>query len=294
LKALKDLAEESKHPELTTIPWALWGHSGGAAWVGFMTMRHPERVAAVWMNSGQPVINAYPQYPHVKYSLVPDEAYKIPMMCNLGTQEGVTVKDGKHARRWPSTQKFFHTIRSKGGLIGVAVDPLTGHSTGNQRYLAIPWFSACLEARLPVSLDGELRAMNEGDPKTAIWLPNKAIANAWEHYIRDTKIPDETRPPAPFNLKFDNGLLTWDAEADLESGIGYFIIERDGIEIAKVPEENGNPKSRPVFQNMRNSDTPTQPLAKMEYRDSERLEGEIYEYKVISVNTVGLKSVGSE
>ena len=26
------------------IPWALWGHSGGAFWVSSMTARHPERI----------------------------------------------------------------------------------------------------------------------------------------------------------------------------------------------------------------------------------------------------------
>ena len=38
LKVLKDLGEKSGHPELENAPWALWGHSGGAAWVGAMTM----------------------------------------------------------------------------------------------------------------------------------------------------------------------------------------------------------------------------------------------------------------
>ena len=31
--------------------------------------------------------------------------------------------------------------------------------------------------------------------------------------------------------------ITWDAEADLESGIQQFIIERDGVEIGRVPEK---------------------------------------------------------
>jgi hypothetical protein len=29
------------------------------------------------------------------------------------------------------------------------VDPNSGHDCGNSRYLAIPWFDACLAARLP-------------------------------------------------------------------------------------------------------------------------------------------------
>ncbi|HIG80794.1 MAG TPA: hypothetical protein EYQ62_03940, partial [Verrucomicrobiales bacterium] len=33
-KALADLGKRSGHPELATVPWALWGHSGGGHWVG--------------------------------------------------------------------------------------------------------------------------------------------------------------------------------------------------------------------------------------------------------------------
>ena len=33
-KSLTDLAAQSGHPELATVPWALWGHSGGGHWAG--------------------------------------------------------------------------------------------------------------------------------------------------------------------------------------------------------------------------------------------------------------------
>ena len=42
-KALIDLAKLSGHPELATVPWALWGHSGGGHWAGGMVMLHPKR-----------------------------------------------------------------------------------------------------------------------------------------------------------------------------------------------------------------------------------------------------------
>ena len=309
-KSLVDLGVISNHPELAQVPWALWGHSGGAAWVGFMTMLHPNRVAAVWLNSGNPIIVANPNQPEVKAIEVPDEVRQIPMMCNLGTQEGVTVKDGKHAKRWETTKQFFNIMRAKGTPIGVAVDPLTGHVCGNQRYLAIPWFDACLDARLPAGKDSALRLMpNDNawyasltgtkaysgkefpDDKTkAIWFPNESIAKAWEYYIKDTEVPDSTPPPTPFDLKFTNDVLTWNAEADFESGIAHFIIERDGKEIAVIPDKPGNPFIRPVFQDMRNSDTPIQPLPKMQFIDTLMISGKSHTYSVLSVNTKGLKS----
>ena len=49
-------------------------------------------------------------------------------MCNLGTKEGVTVKDGRFAGVWPANEAFFTEVRAKGGLFGVAVDPLTATS----------------------------------------------------------------------------------------------------------------------------------------------------------------------
>jgi len=52
LKALDDLAAKSGHPELKTVSWVLWGHSGGGIWSDVMTTLHPDRVVAVWMRSG--------------------------------------------------------------------------------------------------------------------------------------------------------------------------------------------------------------------------------------------------
>ena len=52
LKALGEFAAKCGHPEIETVPWALWGHSGGGIWSDVMSTLHPERVVAVWMRSG--------------------------------------------------------------------------------------------------------------------------------------------------------------------------------------------------------------------------------------------------
>ncbi len=148
-KCLVDLGKKAGHPELAEVPWALWGHSGGGHWAGGMVLLHPERVAAAWLRSGVPLLKPNPARSTIKAHTLPDAALKVPMMCNLGTKEGVTVKDGRFAGVWPANEAFFNEVRSQGGLIGVAVDPLTAHECGNQRYLAIPWLDACLSARLP-------------------------------------------------------------------------------------------------------------------------------------------------
>jgi hypothetical protein len=85
-------------------------------------------------------------------------------------------------------------------------------------------------------------------------------------------------------------VLTWTATADLESGLAGFVIERDGQTLTPFPAEAKNPFGRPIFQNLSYSDTPTQPLVLMRYEDSSAVPGKTHSYRVIAVNTVGLKS----
>ncbi len=312
-KALADLAEKSGHPELATVPWALWGHSGGGHWAGGMVILHPDRVAAAWLRSGVPPLMGTPTNP-AAYQ-VADAVYQVPVMCNLGTQEGVTVKDGRFSGVWPGVEKFYKALRAKGGLLAVTADPLSAHECGNQRYMAIPWLDACLSARLPAKNGEPQKTMppNEarvaplylgtgeigvpvpadqfkGELENSVWLPNEALANAYVQYVKDTAVTDTTVPPAPTNLQVNGNKLTWEADADLESGLAGFIIERDGQQIAKLPEQSKNPFGRPVFQNLQYSDTPSQPLVLMQFTDTTAEAGKTHQYRVIAINTVGLKS----
>lgn len=307
-QALADLGKATGHPELATAPWALWGHSGGGHWAGGMTLLFPERTVAAWLRSGVPLFAANPKRPQIKPHVLPDAALGVPMMCNPGTKEGVTVKEGRFASVWPANQAFFAAVRGKGGLLGVAVDPLTSHECGNQRYLAIPWLDACLAARLPATVGGPLRPMPTdkawlaevagfkawpaadatAEHEQLAWLPNERVATAWTHYVRDTAIPDDTPPPSPTDLRIQDNQLLWSCQADPESGIACFKIELNGKSIAQVPEQPQNRYGRPLFQNLLYSDTPTQPLAKMSFALPDPVAGGTY--GVIAVNTVGRTS----
>ncbi len=313
-KALADLSGLTDHPELTAIPWALWGHSGGGHWVGGMAILYPERTVAVWHRSGIPLFEPDKDRPSIKPHVFKENILAVPMMCNLGTKEGFSVTDNRFKKVWPANQTFFHAIRSQGGLIGVAIDPLTGHECGNQRYLAIPWLDACLTERLPKKAGDHLLPMpthkswlgsikqgaivpQEGDtdnPLQMCWLPNKPLALAWKQYVHDTQVKDTTPPPAPTNLRLNNNTLTWDIEADLESGLQGFVIERDGKRFVSLPETPKNRFGRPIFQNLLYSDTPTQPLVPLHYTDTRAEPGTVHTYRVIAVNTVGLESSPSK
>jgi len=271
---------------------------------------HPDRVAAAWLRSGVPLLTADEKRSTIKTHTIPDAALKVPVMCNPGTKEGVTVKDGRFAGVWPANEAFFTAMRARGALIGVAVDPLTAHECGNQRYLAIAWLDACLSDRLPEKAGDGPRPMPvgkawlapllgtqavaadafTGDVKKAVWLPDAAVAQQWMQYVKDTALPDVTPPPAPTGLRVNGAELAWQAEADLESGLAHFIIERDGRQIATVPEQPKNPFGRPIFQGLQYSDTPNNPLVPMTFTDPKPEPGKKHGYRVIAVNTAGLKS----
>jgi len=331
-RALSDLGAASGHPELATVPWALWGHSGGGHWAGGMALVRPERVVAAWLRSGVPVFEADPARGGIKPHALPAAALAVPIMCNPGAKEGFTDTESRFKGVWPANRTFFEAVRSRGGLVGMAIDPLSSHECGNQRYLAIPWLDACLAARLParpgqplvapaaadvsgggapaaadVSGGGAPAAADawlapitggeavpatgfSGDPLTMGWLPNGPIAAAWMEYVKDTAVTDSTPPPAPTALRLDGTALTWDAEADLESGLAGFAIERNGVRIATLPEKQRNPFGRPLFQGLLYSDTPPQPLAEMRYVLSDEQAAEPAVYRVFAANTAGLET----
>src|SRR5581483_7232046 len=106
-------------------------------------------------------------------------------------------------------------------------------------------------------------------------------------------VGDGTPPPPATSVRAEakdgTVIVTWDATADLESGIRAFIIERDGKDFAQVPEKPVGKFGRPLFQTMSFHDTPEPDLPPMRYRDSSAAGGS-HDYRVIVVNGAGLRS----
>jgi len=319
LKALSDFATTSGHAELERVPWTLWGHSGGAIWSHIMTVLHPDRVAAVWLRSGSAFMWKG------KAGFAPLETspavYSIPIMCNSGIQE-------KGNGPWNGPLAMVQDYRAKGAPIGFAPDPLTGHWCGNSRYLAIPYLDACMALRLPEkgSHDQTLRPVNQnaawlapllgdtvqpaagfkGNAAETVWLPNETIAKDWVEYVRTGGVSDSTPPPAPSEVTVVSKDLetdiTWNAEADFESGIHHFIVLRDGQELGNLPEKNLiRFQVRPAFQmtgaangwTASYNDAPADPVPPMRFVDTWPKDKKNHTYAIIAVNTVGLKSAPS-
>lgn len=311
-RALAEFAEKTAHPELSRVPWALWGHSGGAQWVGTMLLLHPERVVAVWLRSGAPALVASPstELPGLE---TPAAALAVPVICNPGIKEKTHER---FQRAWNSGLSFFQKNRARGGLVAFAPDPRTTHECGDSRYLAIPFFDACLAQRLPAvaGTPGPLSAMDataawlaplqgdevrpatafNGRPLEANWLPNADVARAWRDYITTGAVADATPPAAPRQVTVTTaGEITWSATVDFESGVGGFIIERDGREIGRLPEKPSTQFGRALLQKMSYHDTPAPPLPQLRWTDRTADASMRSEYRVISVNSAGLRSAPS-
>jgi poly(3-hydroxybutyrate) depolymerase len=314
LRALDDLAAKSQHAELKRVPWCLWGHSGGGFWSSLMQTMYPQRIVAIWLRSGT-ALAAWEKGDIAKASLTPP-VYEIPVMCNPGVKEN---GNKRFQGAWDGTLAMFKSYRDHGAPIGFAPDPRTAHECGDARYLAIPFFDACLAMRLPDrgSKDQKLKPVDKkqawlaepladkpapaasysGEPLEAVWLPNQAVAKAWAEYVKTGAVGDTTPPPAPTNVKLattpDGTTITWSAEADLESGIQAFLIRRDGQPLAQVPEKPVGRFGRALFQGMSYGDTPDPKLPEMQFVDSTAKTGLKHRYEVIAVNSVGLKSASA-
>jgi len=311
VQALEDLAGQTEHPELATVPWCLWGHSGGGFWASLMQMQFPERIVAIWFQSG----TAYSRWMsgEIEKPEIPASAMQIPMVANPG------VKERDHERfkvAWSGCLAMVKDYRSQGAPIAFAPDPLTGHECGDSRYLAIPFFDACLEQRLPEPGRTDLRPVDSenawlaphlsteafpantyrGDLSEVSWFPNEKVAKLWEEFVTTGRTSDDTPPEPPYGLTATKGKdggvnLSWEADADFESGIGGFIILQDGKEVARLPEKPNDRFGRPLFQGMSYHDTPDPNFPSMRILLDEVADSKL---QVITINSAGLKSAPSE
>jgi hypothetical protein len=312
--ALVALGDKAGHPEIGSVPWCLWGHSGGAQWISQMTVMHPERVVAAWIRSGGTTRfhSRHPEWPEPELT---EAVYSVPIMTNAGRREkGSSSYNGS----WIGQTATFEEYRPHGAPVGIAPDPLTSHGCGDSRYLAIPFFDACLAMRLPdkgatsqtlkpVDMStawladefGEIAvpaSEYKGDIKTSVWLPNATVAKAWMQYVKTGTVGDSTSPPAPFHVRVTKGdqgnEIVWEADADIESGIGGFIVLRDGQELAALsPKTPARGRYRhPLFQGLSFHDTPDDPKRAMRYVDTTASSDNKSVYTVIELNGTGIPS----
>ena len=308
LQALDQFAVETGHAELSEVPWCLWGHSGGGFWSSLMQTSHPDRIAAIWLQSGTAF--GYWQKGDVEKPVLRDAVFRVPVMACPGIEEKTHQR---FRNAWDGLTSMAKAYRRRGAPFGVAVDPRTGHQCGDSRYLAIPFFDACLSQRLPergsgdrslrdidfsqsvlATLDGELYSPGEAttDPKDLLWLPDESFAAKWKEFVGTGAVGDSTPPESPTVVisTGDGGTtVSWRAKADFESGVTAFRVLKNGETLATIPKQPVGRFGRPLFQSMSYHDTPEMPWPLMTYRDDEPRDADTV-YQVIAINSVGLES----
>jgi hypothetical protein len=249
LRGLAALAITTHHPELTQVPWALWGHSGGGFWCTEMLFEFPERILCVIPRSGG--------YASMQWN---PAVKSVPVMWMAGEKDIVDNQDYVRAL----TIKSFLTYRRLGAFWGLAIDPKADHGNRDGRSFYIPWMDAMLSLRLPASgnqpppldsLTGWL-----GDPTTYdikpfgavarsrnqwVWLPSETVARQWQEFTRSGWVTDRTPPAAPARVTLAANptggyTVQWNAQTDLESGIRQFNVYRNGKVAGTAPGQKSN------------------------------------------------------
>ncbi len=266
--ALKVVDEKTKQ-NLGKLPMAIWGHSGGALWACHMTNAQPGKVVAVWARSG-----ALTEFT--------EEALKVPIVFNYGKGE----MTGRFEKVHQNSVKAFETYRAKFAPWAIAIDPLSEHDCKDSRSLAIIFFDEMLAIRLNPD-NANLKAVpeaswridaktkfvyaptsSEGQPKEDYFAINEGFAKQFVEYTKNGIVKTEATPPAPTEINFKDGKLTWKADADMYSGIKFFHVYVNGKKVKSVgsPKEKGNKTGYFQIWNYGDEPEPRLPLMECELK----------------------------
>lgn len=284
MRALNDFAKQSQHPELDRVPWAMWGHSGGADWSTQMMQKYPERtIAAIAARGGAFFLLG--NNPNIA---------NIPVLFALGEKDRKIAVSGT----LDLPIQAFERYRKLAAPWTLAIEAGAEHEVGDTRFLAISYLDAIITQRLPTQgndlkpIDSTLGWLGNidtkeiapvakftGDPLKATWLPNEETARKWQQYVTTGQINPTQKPRAPTNLQATRRdsttvLLTWNYQPDLETGLPAFRIDRDRAPIATIPKPSHN------F-----GDAPEPARSVLEFADKKAPQNA--SYSIVAINDLG-------
>jgi hypothetical protein len=241
LKALDIFAQSTKHAELHSLPWILWGHSAGGHWVNLMARAHQQRVIALISRSGHGI-------EYTGNDLV------IPNLQMAGE------KEVDYKKQW------CRNLMTTGQLRAIAIEPGVGHACTKSRFLTVAFIEEVLfemkkNNQKPLKRTagwlGDTKTFEtgpydsfSGDKDNAYWLVNENFARQWKSFVTKGNISDTTAPETPQEVtaKADSkGQVTirWKAKADIESGIKKFNVYRNNKIISSVDGQGWNRGDEP-------------------------------------------------
>ncbi|PIF02397.1 MAG: hypothetical protein CR996_00535 [Draconibacterium sp.] len=246
-EVLDNVGIQTGHPELNTVPWLLFGHSAGGYWTLAMLKAYPERIMAAVCYSA-----AFdPKWDY------PETVAKIPVLLR---HAGPTDANDDGILCWQTAVHTFIKLRKMDATVSVAYNAGQNHNLSYIRYIAIPFYEAVMKQRMPNENDINMRDIDRsktwlgdtlslqlykeseyiGNKGGLCLFPDETTAKNWKEFVTTGTVTDKTPPPPPYNVKVrwrDNALeVTWEADADIESGIARFNIYKNGKLIGKIPE----------------------------------------------------------
>jgi len=293
IRGISEIAKKSNHEELGNVPWVLWGHSGGGHWVYDMVLQHPDKILCSVMRSPA-------------WTDTSSLGLQVPLLCLVGIQESYNnfSKDV-----WCSSLEAMKYRIRENAPVCIAFDPTSGHETANSRVLAISFIDEILKLRSDdresiinrsnqcyVDLDNLMLTDKITDIEyidNANWFPNKLFAEKWLEFIKTGNVTDSTPPTeSPYGVearKQGKGVvISWQATADIESGIKGFRIYRNN-KIINMDSSQSNWNFQFDYH-----DNPLEIYDRFEYVDRNiNKEGE-YKYQVSLINKAGLESAKSK
>jgi dienelactone hydrolase len=177
IDAINAHAAESKHPELSTAPFLMWGMSAGGQFNYEFVAWKPERVKAFVVNKGGIYYSA----------LLPKASRAVP---------GILFVGGKDLEFRTNTIAGLFAVNRRGGALwALAEEPAAGHIVGKSRDLAMLFYEDVLGGGTFSEKTGFI-----GDPKTKTvqpstgaapatptsWLPSERVAAAWQEMATDS------------------------------------------------------------------------------------------------------------
>ena len=243
---LKEAGDSTGHPELASAPMLLFGHSAGGYWTLAMLRDYPSRILAAVCYSAA----GDPQWDY------PAEAAEVPVLLrHAGANDAPSVFCEQTARNG------FRKLRSMDAPASIAYNEGQNHNYSYLRYMAIPFYEAAMRDRLPSKNGGALRPVDrseawlgepdsfgifpekgyEGDKSGLCLVPEEPSARIWQAYVKTGLVTDKTPPEAPYDISVSRGesstVISWKADADIESGIGCFKVYVNGGLAGTVPEQ---------------------------------------------------------